>query len=79
MKVKLNAYSYLPAAMIIMLLILNVYLIQMNSVYKDRNRKLILENDSLFSVNHQLTNSAVAPKRREESLVEQNKFPRRRN
>ncbi|MBC8035272.1 MAG: hypothetical protein H7Y03_14075 [Chitinophagaceae bacterium] len=43
----------------------------MTSEYKDMNRKLILENDSLLSVNLQLINAAVHPKNRDQSVAEE--------
>ena len=56
--------------MIIMLLVISGYLFHINSEYKEVNRKLILENDSLLSVNHQLINTAAPAKSSQEVFID---------
>ena len=51
---KKDAYSYLPTAFIIVLLALIAWLVVTNQGYKETNRRLTLENDSLLSVNQKL-------------------------
>jgi hypothetical protein len=69
-KMKKDAYSYLPVAFIAMLLLLNAYLFYVNSGFKDTNRKLILENDSLLSVNQKLHQSMLEFNSKQHSLVD---------
>jgi hypothetical protein len=51
---KKDAYSYLPATFIVLLLVLTAWLFVTNAGYKETNRRLTLENDSLLSVNQKL-------------------------
>jgi hypothetical protein len=69
-EMKKDEYSYFPVAFIIMLLLINAYLFYLNSTFKDTNRKLILENDSLLSVNQQLHQSMLEFNIKQQALVE---------
>ena len=51
---KKEAYLYLPAAFIVLLLAVTAWLFAANAGYKETNRRLTLENDSLLSVNQKL-------------------------
>ena len=55
--------------MIILLLVICTYLFYINAEYKQMNRKLILENDSLYSVNQQLGASVTSSNEGEESVA----------
>lgn len=46
------------AVVFVSLFMLMASLYRQNTVYKDENRRLVLQNDSLFSVNLELTQSA---------------------
>lgn len=50
-----SSLSLLPAAVILILIILNGCLLKQNLSYKTKNRELILQNDSLISVNIHLS------------------------
>ena len=69
-EMKNDAYSYLPGAFIILLLLMNGYLFYLGSDWKNSNRKLILQNDSLLSVNQQLHHLLLEFNKEEKSLAE---------
>ena len=65
-----DGYSYVPGAFIILLLLMNGYLFYLSSSSNDSNRKLILQNDSLLSVNQKLHQLLLEFNKEEKSLAE---------
>jgi hypothetical protein len=49
--------------MVVLLLLMNAYLYQQNNNYRHQNRTLILQNDSILSVNLELTNGGFKANR----------------
>ena len=54
---KSRSIHILLLCMVVVLLVMNAYLYRQNNNYRHQNRTLILQNDSILSVNLELINS----------------------
>ena len=60
---KSRSIHILLLSMVVLLLLMNAYLYQQNNNYRHQNRTLILQNDSILSVNLELTNGGFKANR----------------
>jgi hypothetical protein len=56
---KSRSIYFLLISLLVILLVMNAYLYRQNNNYRHQNRALILQNDSILSVNLELMNGSL--------------------